>query len=485
MGVYSTKIFAPAKTEPLRRNVLIFLLCLAISASANFPLLGPYHFYADDYPLFEKSISEWFGTWGLWRIVGMKTLGWAVATHTFGPIVILLHATVGFLSYLILATVFPSIEYSLFFAILIAAFPWGYQALVWAASGAFLISSAAVLGTLYVLLAINPKGNRAYIWSVLIIALSMIALLANEAVFFSVIVAGIAIFLRAQTLWLRPREWILAASPLMAAITWGLSYEITKPIKPFKEVTTINMRSIFSGVYYQFTNIEVFDVWLIHDLRQFTVGVVNPVYAIAAISLLLLVVVLIILVTDPGRFGGQQNLAKHSISPLQFLFFSIVLLFAATGIYALAGGYSADSRKRYFIVLFLIFSLGGILWPLVRRCPWHPNRWLRQSGLVATAIIGCCTSFLVVTLWTHELARLDGLIDLLVTNKVEGDVSIEWTPYLHDLWPNAQRSWGDQLDAQWVMNEALKSRGGPVVRLVPDSASRISWDHNRNAWMMK
>ena len=68
--------------------------------------------------------------------------------------------------------------------------------------------------------------------------------------------------------WTRPdfrRDWKSAAAvslaPLVGALLWGVTYELTKPAVPIYEVTHLRPQSALSALFYQYHSLEVFEVW--------------------------------------------------------------------------------------------------------------------------------------------------------------------------------------------------------------------------------
>src|SRR5262245_31913602 len=122
-----------------RINVLVLILVFAISLAANSSLLATYYFGGDDYFQFDKSIADWFEAWGIWRIIGIPLPGWLVSrdVYAFAFVLIAAHATSGYFFFLVARRGFGSVAYALLLTTIVMAFPWGYEALVWASAAAY------------------------------------------------------------------------------------------------------------------------------------------------------------------------------------------------------------------------------------------------------------------------------------------------------------------------------------------------------------
>ena len=137
----------------------VFLALLLVSLSANAPMLAPYQLVADDYPHFAKTVAEWFGAWGVWRIAGVELARGLVAFHMYGIVVITWHAINGYLFYLVARCAFGFRSFAFFLAGVVTAFPWGYEAIIWASCFAFMGASTVLWIVIYVLLHLSRSGR--------------------------------------------------------------------------------------------------------------------------------------------------------------------------------------------------------------------------------------------------------------------------------------------------------------------------------------
>ena len=122
----------------------------------------------------------------------------------------------------------------------------------------------------------------------------------NEAIFFSLCIVGIIVYAR-PGLIRNGQMIIVSEAPLIGALAWAAIYEATKPATPFKSVGTINIRSVLSGIYYQYANLEVFEIWVQKPLREYALSTVQPVLLGVALLSLVAALVIISLITRRWR----------------------------------------------------------------------------------------------------------------------------------------------------------------------------------------
>src|SRR5262245_43518152 len=191
-----------------KTNTLMLVLVFTVSLAANSSLLGSYYFGSDDYFQFDKSISDWFATRGIWRIVGIPLPGWLVSRDVYAFAIIAAHAIGGYFFFLVARRGFGSVAYALFLTIIEMAFPWGYEALFWASAAAYAFASCLLWVILWAVLSVRADHRQTYVFAVGLVFASFLCLLIHEAVFFSLCVAGFVA-------WMRPdlrRDWNSAAA---------------------------------------------------------------------------------------------------------------------------------------------------------------------------------------------------------------------------------------------------------------------------------
>jgi hypothetical protein len=459
------------------------LLVFAVSFAANSTLLWPYQFYADDYPQFNMTAAEWVETRGVWRILGIMLPAWLVSVNCYGLAAISLHAISGYLFYLIARRGIGSVPHALFFTVVMLAFPWGYQALLWASALSFALASCLLWAIIYVLLAFHADRLWRYLIAAGIVCASFLCLLQNEAAFFPLCFAGVIVWMRPQIF---RRDWksavAVSLSSAVGAGLWGVVYEIFKPAHPIKIITHINPATVFSALFYQYSNLEVFDVWIHTPLLKHiisTLGGIDVVLTLLALCAIPFLISAVIRVGHDGATVPQSN--GGQIKPSALLIYMLVLSLGAASIYALGGGYSLDSRKRYLIVPLLVMAVAAAT-RLIRGPKLTGSLWPKGVAITTSTIciIGCLTSLFMMSLWKQELTRLNLLSDLIVENRLSAGLQVDWNPNINDIWPNAQRSTG--VDPGIALNQALLARGVKSISLMPESARQISWNSEEHRW---
>ena len=166
-------------------NTLVLILVFTVSLAANSSLLGTYYLAGDDYFQFDKSIADWFATRGIWRIVGIPLPGWLVSRDVYAFAIIAAHAIGGYFFFLVARRGFGSVAYALLLTIIVMAFPWGYEALIWASAAAYVFASCLLWVILWALLSLRADQRQIYLRAAGLLFASFLCLLIHEAVFFS------------------------------------------------------------------------------------------------------------------------------------------------------------------------------------------------------------------------------------------------------------------------------------------------------------
>jgi hypothetical protein len=461
-----------------KTNILVLFLVFAVSLAANSSLFGTYYFTGDDYFQFDKSIADWLATRGIWRIVGIPLPGWLVSRDLYAFALIAAHTINGYFFFLVARRGFGSVAYALFLAIIVVAFPWGYEALNWASAAAYVFASCFLWVILWALLSLRADQRQIYIPVAGFLFASFLCLLIHEAVFFSLCVAGFVV-------WMRPdfwRDWKSAAAvslaPLVGALLWGMIYELTKPAAPIYSVTHLRLPAALGALFYQYRSLEVFDVWTNDLLRNYAISTVQRPNLILACLALCAVPFLVSAIMRAARVESVDTLRqqKAEIKPVAFLIWMILVCEGAAFIYVLAGGSRSDSRNRYIIMPMLIMSAAAAIWLI-----WRPQRISTFSvrgysvAISAMCIFGCLTSLLVMSIYKMEMKRVYLLADLIVQNTISESFEADWRPDLKRIWP------ASRFDPHFL-DRALAARGYKSVLLIPQSTKRALWSMEEQRW---
>ena len=282
---------------------------------------------------------------------------------------------------------------------------------------------------------------------------------------------------------------IVSLAPLAGALLWGAVYEVSKPLSPVKEVTTINITSIFSALYYQYRNLEIFEVWINGFLRNHAFSTLAlPDIGVTFVALSTVpFLVFMILRSHESTSASQQKSSLVTLRVGTLFIWMLALTLGATAIYVLAGGYSLDSRKRYLIVPLVIMLMAPVAWVLLsraRHCKLlQPSEAIFFCSIATTMIcsIGCITSLLMMSVWKYEMLRINLLADAIVENRLYGNLQLEWNPNMIYVWSASASSWG--LDSILALNRALNARGHQSISVVSNAAHRMFWNNEERRWI--
>jgi hypothetical protein len=460
-------------------NNFVLILLFTVSLAANSSLLAPYYFAGDDYFQFDISIADWYATRGIWRIVGIPLSGWLLSRDVYAFALIAAHAIGGYFFFLVARRGLGSVACALVLTIIVVAFPWGYEALVWASAATYVFASCLLWVILWTVVSVRADQGHIYVRAAVLVFVSFLCLLVHEAVFFSLCIAGFVV-------WMLPnfwRDWKPAAAvslaPPVGVLLWGVTYELTKPAVPIYSVTHLNLRAALSPLVYQYRSLEVFAVWTNGLLRKYAISTIQSPNLILAFLALCAVPFLVGAIRRAARVKSVDTLRQQNseISPIAFLIWMVLVCEGAALIYVLAGGYGADPRKSYIIMPLIIMSVGAAI-----RLIWRQERtgafWSRGSSVAIPAIctFGCLTSLLVMSIYQMEMKRVYLLADLIVQNKIVHDFHPDGNPDLKAIWPSSN------YDPQDALDRALDARGYKRVLLTPQSVQGATWSMKEQRW---
>jgi hypothetical protein len=439
------------RNHAFRASVFLGIALLA----AWFPICRPYLRIGDDFHfagwLLEGGIPLYFHENGIWRLIGHESGNAATLANPFLPgfLSIITHGIGAMLFLIVLRHLLVSETLALLLALIFAVFPWGDTALMWACEYTYLLSTTFFLAVLCLLLRGFPLKDS---WNIsLCILCAALSLFAHEALFFALLISGGFVLLRGNGY--PPRQHIaLSLAPMVGCGIWAVFYKVFPGHMPPEHIK-LHLRTLLSGVFYQYTNLEIFEPWRSGDTRnllffgwswwQCAVGV----FMLCALAL-----------------GIRKTL---SISPIKtdrtaindrMLTFLFTLVVASTAIYALGGGFSLDSRKKYPVVPILLMFVG---YGIER---FAPRLRINRIAIVSVVLCGIATTWLQIGLWRYETMRLDLLVDFLRSQPRPAAVQVQWDSRIQAAWPHSNQFWGAPVEG-WVLADAvaLKMRLSPPV----------------------
>ncbi len=447
-------------------------LTIALSVLlAWLPALTKYVALADDYldlSMLKNGLSGWYQTWGIWRIWGIPLSIWSINFHPLAPglLVVTAHVLAVCLFYKTCVLFFGSAQLSLVLALLMGIFPWGYEALLWSAAQSPVLAHPLFWANIIILVhyARRPPARQKTAFTISFI-LTFAGALGNDYLIFSSMMSGAIVWLpenglRAAAIKRRMISHFSGWAPVVASLSYIVLWKLLSESKvenykhPF-----FNLRSIFSTYYYQYTNAWVFQPWTSAVTRRLIFFEWGWQHTLAAVLLTLALGAAMLFV-----FRGQalnenaDNRVKANLLP-----YIILLLLGGSLVYAVSGGYSLDSRKKYSLIpLILLFT--GWAWTRFVRPFWKKPAlgWALGCALI---VAGTSTTWLVIGVWRYEVRRHDELVSYLHADNISGDIQLISDPDVYAAWPSLRETIGFRLDDDWVLSNALTYRRGGILRV--------------------
>ncbi len=300
----------------------------AATVLAWVPSLRPYTPHSDDLE-FLLGIGNYFGRWGVWRIVGHLP---AMYTnhYPFAVLALLGHVAAVLVIYYALSE-FVGNDRALFAGTVLGTFPFGDEAILWSAAFSFVLCTAFFWAAIL---------TRTQFWVCLLF--SLLCALSNDALLISLFLSGLL---------------FRTIAPPLASVLYYAAWKLTAT-EVWKPITHLNPRSLVSVWAYQY-----FPAWRV--LQSW--GSLWP------IMLVLLGFLAVLLYRSP-RTEPDWRLAVRAL----------ILMMGASLAYVFAGGFSLEPRKEYPLLPLLLFFICSLM-------PVKPSRWavavLSVIGLVSTWLL--------------------------------------------------------------------------------------------------
>ena len=502
---------SPNSTCINRETAWVYLTLISGTFLAWIPLMGRSLPVADDF-FFMRLIGHgglpgYIHWLGFWRPLGQYLPFWLfLKNSSYHPIPVLLtHLLATILLFHVCQPLFGGIRLPLLAALVFAMFPFGYEAQTLIVNYNYVIPVPFFLANI-LLLARHEELD----WPISVLffissALAILTALGHECLFFASIFSGLFALIEAPTGAVRVRRLLggkgfLTLAPLTGCVVWlAMYYAFPGKVTPEHiHITKIHPQSILAVYYRQYSLLDVFIPWLSSVTRHFVFAGWSTI-TVAAVT-----ICLILFLSGLGRLSKR---AEYSLGFREATSYKLVailaLLLGASLIYALAGGFSLDSRKKYPLVPLLLL-LGCWTFRSVFKKRQVPAPAFLACGAII-CIAGAMTTWLVVGIWKYETARYNALAEFIAKHEVQGDIEVRWNPDLNRAWPQMQRSLGFRLDESWVLNLAVGYREDPyrdpgeVVRLwlqhengmvrtisvaASDKSTVIEYDPEASRWVL-
>ena len=435
-----------------------------------------------------QGLGGLFRNLGVHRIVGhaIPFFLYRFAPYLQGMPVIFAHIVTVSLFFRLCQLLLESSAIAFLLSLVMAVFPWGHQALVWLVENTFVLATAFFFGNLLVLISFSSahqKQGFAFCASYL---LSLLSLLSNECLLFSLVVSGsIAWFPKGkfsvEEFKRRAKERYSGWAPLLGVFSYLVCYDLAfrfLTVRPPTKIPHWNPESILSVPFYQYSHIYVFQGWLSPIARRFIFFEWNGLMFLVSVCLAALFIVCL------HQFAAMASYREvPSAKPNKtLLFYLIALIVGACFIYAVGGGYSLDTRKKYSLIPLLLLLIGYILRTFLSLRISISTKTV--PILFVLSMVGVGTTWLNTGVWRYEVMRYDSLVEFLVGNHIAGDIRVERHPDLYEEWPTLTKMWGIRMvDDNFVLNEAILGKGGRPVHVTRGGRGvTVEFDERSSRW---
>jgi hypothetical protein len=459
-------------------GVRLFLALAVLAAWA--PLCRSYIRFGDDFHfttwLLNGGLPFYFRMHGVWRIIGHGLGNSLPLLHpvALGCVTLLTHLVCVLLFFQLGKELLGSTRLALLLSLLLGVFPWADQVLTWASAYSYLLATVFFLANLLVLHRHAKAGGSPLCAGCLCFALTLLSLLTHETLFFALSFSGLIIwFLNGRDSY---REWPVIFAPSAACVVWAGLYKMF-PGEMTIEHPSLNPRTLVSGIYYQYTNWEIFEPW-------WKAGARRLIYFDWSSGMILAAIVLVFAFVAAGwsRKQPAPDAERNPARENRLLIFCVLLLFSGIAIYAIGGGFSLDSRKKYTLIPLLLLVGGTTL----RRAGLSARvgSVLNPRTLVFVGLIGIFTTWLQISLWRFEAKRMDLLAIALAAQPPNwGErIAIRWESAIQEAWPRSSQHWGVPVEDSMIRDAVeLKMKLAPPAATDP-AVTTLRFNPNRFVW---
>ncbi|MBF2066456.1 MAG: hypothetical protein IGS39_18850 [Calothrix sp. C42_A2020_038] len=428
---------------------------------AWFPVLGGHPLFSEEFHYrnmlnngFWSFCIEWLKFQGMWRLLSQAVNGVTTNYPTFTSyLAVFTHILTTCLFFRVTEILFKRKGLALVLALTMGVFPWGFQTLVNVMGYTPMLATTIFWGNLLLLLKFADKKKLQPLIFFTSFILTFIAQSLYEILIFAFMFSGAVLCFDEddKTFNLRKkfnnlRYRYIALAPFLSGLAFLISYKLTYPNTYRMYPPGFSIQAIFSIYFRQYTNYYIFQPWLSPVTRNLIF------YSWSLSDILLFFILLLGLIYSLFALLKQSNSIQSKLLPLSkiLLPYIILLIFGASLLYAVSGGYQLESRKRYSLIPLLLLLVGWI-W-----CRFFENRVQMTRKmlvlLMTSVIFGISTSWLVTGVYIYEIHRQDALAEFIVANKVKGDIQLDLNPDIKAAWPTLYTALGFDIYDTWVFN---------------------------------
>lgn len=451
------------------KNSAPYLILIAAVVAAWFPILAGNPLVGDEYPFtlilkngLDNHLSHWWPTWGVLRLLGQIINGFNTNHPGLSAYLTLItHTLTVCLFFNVSQLLFKRTGLSLVLALIMGVFPWGYQSLVQIMGYTTMLSATLLLANVILLLEFSDRKQKQPLIFLLSFVLTFIAQAIYENLVFSFMVSGLILWIdddriRWRSIWPGAKAKISGFAPFLGGLTFLILYKLTSNSEEITRTLgrsfSANPEALLSVYFYQYTNAYVFQPWLSADTRNLMffswgLGQVVAFILLLGIGLVSLAIFL---------RSQRETVAVLPQVENGLLIYIILLLLGASFLYAAAGGYSIDTRKKYALIPLMLLLVGWI-WCQFFESRLHFSR-RTLAVLMSLVLFGISTTWLVVGVYRYDLMRQDALATFLVENNISGDIQLEMHPDIKLAWPTMPATLGFDLYADWALSIAVKAK---------------------------
>ncbi|HPA20665.1 MAG TPA: hypothetical protein PLU30_23150 [Verrucomicrobiae bacterium] len=425
---------------------------------AWFPILKGYPLVADEYTFRALGEGGLAGVvrlvkdMGIWRSLGMPIQAVAAMHPAVVPwVAIVMHVAVCLLLFRLVQLFGADHGIARVAALLFGVFPFGYQCLVNTMCIPMMLTTGLLLGWMWLLME-EPSRCGPAAMACLGAAVGFVSGCVYESLVFCFAASGIVAFLVRHELdvrrpGLRGHIWAAVGAMVGAGLYLALYRLVPGPARPLSPV--FNPESLLGAWWWQWSNVWVFEPWLLGKARSLMFYDWGWGQAVIAAALGAVVIVLAARLRGPEAsavpWSGRRKWAGWAGIVLLLLSASLVFVFV---------GYSTDTRKKYCLLPLGLLAGCRLLAEFPRAAGVIRGRIAAISaGLVA---MGVATTWLILGVYRFEITRYEALLAYLRGAGSPSRVELCSDGSTDAPWPRMPYTLGAGFFEGWVLGEGLQ-----------------------------